>query len=780
LDFNTILLVSIAVILLLSIYIIFLRSTLSKIKTSADESQKEVHTLQNTIEKNAIEASQAKDIFLANISHETLTPMNAIMGLSHILLQSTLDASQKRDVKKIKHSAEKLLSVTNNMLDISQLKADKLDIHTDTMTMDALLTGVKEQVATQAVQKGLDLVFDIDLDLPTSFHSDALHLSQILVHLLNNAIKFTQNGHVTLKIKRLKTEHGATLQFSVSDTGIGLTKEQISTLFKAFNQADNKTNRAYEGNGLGLAISKELVERMGGELRVESTYKKGSTFQFSLSLKNAQALDTAQLDSYKEVLKGRKILLFESKINSSKMIQNTLLSCGALVKVVNTEIELQGILNEQRYEIILINLRILRVLQKPDIVSNRCDYIITLENNLDEAVNHKIHVDNRLIKPFTSLTLLKKLFELLTDAKKEKKRAIANTINDIRTLQGSHILLAEDNEGNAMVVEGLLKGSGIKLTVVDNGQKAVEAIMSNPTSFDLVLMDINMPVMDGYAATSMIREYPHLAHIPIVAMTANITKSDVSKSKKIGMQEHLNKPVDTQKFYQTLSDLITPKVALNSDQEPLHASSESDYDFSALIAVGIDIEDGLLRLNGNVETYLNILQKFAEMFESFEKEFMESFNSTDFKKGRELAHNLKGVAGNIGAKEVYRLATNLENSFKAKGEDFVINFGNLAPVLAPMIDAIKRLENLQKTTENTLRSSEVITLLKEIYYGSKNRKALEVKNAYKKIEDYPWPEAYLPYTIDLNKGVSSYDFHTIRQTIEKIMKQVKQTQGEIL
>ena len=766
------------IIFALILYIVWLRRNIQKQLLQIKERKEEVTSLQMTMENNAIEASATKDIFLTNISHETLTPMNAIMGLSHVLLQSNLNPSQRRDVDKIKHSAQKLLSVTNNMLDITQLKADKLAIHTDAMNLDTLLSEIKDQVATQAAKKGLDLVFEIGLDLPSSFQADALHLSQILVHLLDNAIKFTKNGHVTLKIARHKAEETSALKFSVTDTGIGLTKEQINSLFKAFNQADNNTNRAYDGSGLGLAIAKELTQKMGATLRVDSTYKKGSTFHFSLALKNATTPDTKNLKQHKEHLIKRKVLLFESKANSSEMIQQTLQACDVQLKVVNTEMELQAILNEQRYEIILINLRILRVLQKPDILNKRCDYVLSLENCSDEAVNHKVHVDKRLIKPFTSRTLIQQLFEVLTHITVKEARSTKSTIHDIRVLNGSHILLAEDNEGNAMVVEGLLKGSGITLTTVENGQKAVETIIDNPTTFDLILMDINMPIMDGYAATSMIREYPHLAHIPIVAMTANITKSDVSKSKKIGMQEHLNKPVDTHKFYHTLRKLMTPKEAI--DVVSPTQNEDSGYDFKPLVDVGIDIEDGLLRLNGNDEIYLNILKKFAEMFENFEQECMECFNDKAFKKGQELAHNLKGVAGNIGAKEVYRLAANLELSFKTKGEDFVINFGNLIPALLPMIDTIKALDEILHTPDKKLEGSEVIVILKEIYMASKNRKVVAVKSAYKALESYPWPQHYLPHTQELSKAINSYNFEHIRISIEEIMKLIKQTKGEIL
>ncbi len=773
-DFKIITYILVGVIALLVITITIISRRNKKLLLQQETDQITLQETQAALEQTQLDASQAKDVFLANISHETLTPMNAIIGLSHVLLQSSLNETQKRDIEKINHSAEKLLAVTNDMLDISQLKADKLTIETDIVDMATFIAGIKQQLDAQAIQKGLDLIFDTAIDLPFSFRADALHLSQVMVNLLNNAIKFTKEGYVALEITSDETH----LHFKVSDSGIGLKKEQLSTLFTDFNQADNKANRAYEGSGLGLIISKELVSRMGGDLTIESVYRQGSTFSFSLPLVDATVFDQLQLETFKTAFEKKKILIFESKPKSSDFIERTLTSLDIYVKVVKTEMELQALLNEQHYDVLFLNLRILRVLQKPDILTTRCNYIISLENEPSEQTNQVIRIDARLIKPFSSLLLLQSLYDVLTQVTQEEDEVTTTcTINDIRALSGANILLAEDNEGNAMVVEGLLNGSGINLTVVPDGQKAVEAVIANPQTYDLILMDINMPIMDGYAATSMIREYPHLAHIPIVAMTANITKSDVSKSKKIGMQEHLNKPVDTHKFYYTLKHFIHAKTDTSGTTAPDVKGEGNLYDLSSLVRLGIDIEDGLLRLNGNEEIYFSILKKFAHMFIDFEKEFARAFATKDYDKGRELAHNLKGVAGNIGAKEVFRLAMNLEESFKEQGNDFALHYENLTPVLRPMLQGIDLLKELKPQQAPVLSTQELVALLRTIYVAAKSRKIVEIKNAYQSLEYYDWPEIYHPYSKILHDSVKGYKFDETRKAIEEIMKTIKTNYG---
>jgi len=729
----------------------------------------------------AKESDHAKDIFLANISHETRTPMNAIIGLSHILLQSPLDEAQKRDVEKVKHSAEKLLAVTNDMLDISQIKADKLEIESSSIEMNTFVSSLAHIVDQSAIEKGLDLIFDTAVDLPESFKGDALHISQVLVNLLNNAIKFTKEGEVSLSITRHNGAEGEELKFSVSDTGIGLTQEQIGKLFQAFDQVDNNTNRQYEGSGLGLAISKELVGRMGGTLIVESTYKKGSTFSFTLPLINPVEPNESVIKRYKRLISRREILIFVLNTKTANLLKEKLSHYDAIVRIINTEKELQALLREDIYDALVISPKILKVLQDPSLIKKRCDHLIFLENTANEAHESDIEIKARLLKPFSTMTLLQTMHDVFTHTITSNPLKSQNfTIDDIAVLKGAKILLAEDNEGNAMVVQGLLKGSGVILIVVENGQKAVEAIFDKGNNFDLVLMDINMPVMDGYAATSMVREYEHLDTLPIIAMTANITESDVNKSKQLGMQAHLSKPIDTSKFYKTLLQFITAKTTVSIADKAVKPEVSNRDELTVLSSLGVNIDDGLMRLNGNVTTYKGILKRFAEMFRDVDKEFTQFYNNIKLDKGRDLAHNLKGVSGNIGAKEIYRLATDIEACFKGKSVDFSLEVKELALRLKPIIEAIDALEDEEESQEKrAINTNEVVALLKEIYISAKKRKAIEVKKSFEALSQYEWPSTYKANLKALESNIKAYKFDMVRTEIEKIMQQIKASNGKI-
>ena len=729
----------------------------------------------------AKEADHAKDIFLANISHETRTPMNAIIGLSHILLQSPLDEAQKRDIEKVKHSAEKLLAVTNDMLDISQIKADKLEIESSPIEMNTFVSSLAHIIDQSVIEKGIDLIFDTAVDLPESFKGDALHISQVLVNLLNNAIKFTKEGEVCLSIARHNGAEGDQLKFSVSDTGIGLTQEQIGKLFQAFDQVDNNTNRQYEGSGLGLAISKELVEHMGGALMVESTYKKGSTFSFTLPLINPIEPSESVVNRCRRLINRREILIFVLNTKTANLLKEKLTHYDAIVRIINTEIELQALLREDLYDALIISPKILKVLQDPNPIKKRCEHLILLESIANEPHESDLEIDARLLKPFSTMTLLQTMHDLFTHTITLNPLKAQNfTIDDIAVLKGAKILLAEDNEGNAMVVQGLLKGSGVMLIVVENGQKAVEAIFDKGNNFDLVLMDINMPVMDGYTATSMVREYEYLDTLPIVAMTANITESDVNKSKQLGMQAHLSKPIDTNQFYKTLLQFITAKSTVTGSVNIAETLITNSDELAALSSLGVNIDDGLLRLNGNVATYKGILKRFAEMFRDVDKEFTQLYSNIELDKGRELAHNLKGVSGNIGAKEIYRLATDIEACFKGKSVDFALEVKELALRLNPIIEAIDALEDDEDLqAKKTINTNEVVALLKEIYLAAKKRKAIEVKKSFELLIQYAWPSSYKANLKALESSIKAYKFDITRTEIEQVMKQIKASNGKI-
>jgi len=725
------------------------------------------------VTQEAQEAERAKDTFLANVSHETRTPMTAIIGLSHVLLQGDLDHAQKMNVTKIKRSAEHLLAITNDILDYSKMEAGKLDINTNSFETPHLLNDLADMMGIQAVEKGLDLIFDISPKLPQTLQGDSLRISQVLINLLNNAIKFTDFGEIILRIRVTETKgRDYTVLFEVQDSGIGLTNEQQSRLFQAFDQADNKISRKYGGSGLGLAISQELVEKMGGTLEVKSTFREGSSFFFTLTLEAPETPLVASTQHMQRILDNKSILILESNSFSATLLSNTLAQYNAHPKIISRIDEMYRLLRTMVYDAVFIDSRFLPSIKESLLINRQSERIILLNYEVhgDHSVTN-LRIDATITKPFIYQSVLHTMKELFDrEITVNSVGSGQTTLEDILILKGSRVLLAEDNEGNKMVVEGLLQGSGIELTTVSNGQKAVEAILQAEKPFELIIMDINMPIMDGYVATSIIREYQKFDNIPIIAMTANITESDIEKSKDFGMQAHLSKPIDVSNFYQTLLKFIRPK-ANQQERKALHDNKVNKQVLQSLTTLPhIDTADGLARLNGNSHAYLDVLYKFAEMFADVRSEFQTVIERQDYSAGRALAHNLKGLSGNIGAKEIYSLAQELEDAFKDGEGEFTALIDAIEHKRKPLTHAIVTLQQLANRNvqekKPLIKPLQAKQLLEALYQHAKKKKALEVKKSCQSIQQYAWPENEKVLVSHLLKHAKAYQFKEVCDMIE--------------
>ncbi len=732
------------------------------------------------VREEAIEAERTKDTFLANISHETRTPMNAIIGLSHVLLQSDLSHAQRTNVAKIKRSAEHLLSITNDILDFSKIEAGKLEINTTDFNSSEFFSNLADMMSVNAVEKKLDLIFDISKDVPYTLIGDPLRISQVLINLLNNAIKFTDKGEIILRVAAGAAENGILpITFEVKDTGIGLSEEQISRLFHSFDQADNRISRKYGGTGLGLAISKELVKKMGGELKVESTFREGSTFYFTLPLETSEPASKAENKHIKRLLLNKSILILEKNPHTAKILADILSYNMALPKTVDSVEALNSQLNWMHYDAVLIDSRYLPDIKDTQLLYKKCDAIVLLKYEiLSDPADTRIRVDSTITKPFAYHSVLCSMSDIFSKSiTVHDVNQPQTTFDDILVLKGSKILLAEDNEGNVMVVEGLLEGSGIEIKTVPNGQKAVEAIFNKPDEYELVLMDINMPVMDGYVATSIIREYQKYDNIPIVSMSANITESDIDKSKSYGMQAHLNKPIDVEAFYKTLLQFISPKVDREGVGQTKSMTPVQKAESASLASLDIDTEDGLARLNGNLKAYQNILYKFADLFEHVTPEFTALVNTHAFDKGRALAHNLKGLAGNIGAKEIYALAKELEEAFTEHEGEFKALIGAVDIRLTPLVQAIRSLKTAETVTPEIdkahIKPETMSRLLDELYVNARKKKALNVKKVCKEIEGFRWPSEHQKSIHAILTAAQGYQFNTICKEIESMVPEIK-------
>ena len=528
---------------------------------SRKAAERAIQAAQAELEK----ANDAKSAFLANMSHEIRTPMNAVLGLSHLALKTDPSPRQRDYLIKIRNSGQHLLGIINEILDFSKIEAGKLTVENIEFDLDKVLENVSNLISEKASEKGLELVFDIEPSVVSSrLRGDPLRLGQILINFCNNAVKFTEAGEIVIRAQVLDVlEDSQVVKFSVCDTGIGMTDAQMERLFQAFEQADTSTTRKYGGTGLGLAISKRLAELMDGNVGVTSELGKGSTFWFTARLGKGAAAPRPNL--LRSDLRGRRVLIIDDNSPARAVLSNMLTNMTfsadeAASGEEGIEMVRQAVKRGEPYEIVFVDWQMpsldgietsKRILALPDLAISPHLVMVTAygrEDVLKQA--EKNGLENVLIKPVTSSTLFDTIVGVLrADQETNGLVEVAPSFEIART-RGTRVLLVEDNEINQEVAIGLLEDAAIHVDLAENGEIAVR--MSRQNDYDVVLMDMQMPVMDGIEATREIRSDPRLRNLPIIAMTANAMATDREKCLDAGMNDHIGKPIDPDQLFSVL------------------------------------------------------------------------------------------------------------------------------------------------------------------------------------------------------------------------------------
>jgi PAS domain S-box-containing protein len=631
-------------------------------------------------------ANRAKSEFLANMSHEIRTPMNAILGLTHLLGRTALGEQQRDFVDKIGSAGRSLLMLLNDILDFSRIEAGRLEIETTNFRLSEVLDGLAAIMSVNAGAKDVEVIIGPTAEVPDALKGDPLRLKQILYNLAGNALKFTEHGEVVVRVAPVCVEaETVTIRFSIRDTGIGIPLDQQGRLFAAFSQADTSTTRRFGGSGLGLAISKRLVDLMGGEIGVSSTPGQGSEFWFTIPFGRGEATAPASLADL-------DVLIADDHDVARETLKLTARSLGWSPEVVSSGSEALAhtrarIRDQHPYDVLILDwkmpgldgLATSKAIRHEAAPDNMPIVIMVTAFSREDVVNSPdaVAIDAVLVKPVTASSL----FNAVMDARARRvggSKALAGRLareEPTQGLPGTRLLIVEDNAVNQTIARHILEAEGAVVTLAADGRQAVDQLAANPTGFDAVLMDVQMPVMDGYQATLAIREELRLVDLPIIALTAGAFQSERERALAIGMNDFIAKPFEVNRMIEAIKrqlarlarrepgqPIAPPAPEPTPEPEPVAASG-----FPALIP-GIDREQALRRLGQDEDLFATLLGMFVDQFSDIVVRLREECEAGRFDEAATRAHTLRGAAGNMAAIGVAEATQALEIALRRRDD----------------------------------------------------------------------------------------------------------------
>lgn len=675
--------VIIGIIFLVSLYWIV------KLKKEVAKRIKAQEALQVAKEEAEV-ANHIKSTFLARMSHEIRTPLNAITGMAYLIKKTEVNITQKIYLDKITQASRSMLGIINDILDFSKIEAGKIEIERISFNLDKVLQQVINIVSFKIDEQGIDFDMNKDPNLPVNFYGDPTRLEQILLNVINNAVKFTTIGEVFVSIRLIASEKDIFhIEFSVKDTGIGMSSDQLNHLFKPFDQGDSTINRRFGGTGLGLSIVKSLVEMMGGKIRVYSTPGEGSTFTIELPLEVDSKKEQEEKQKSSSIyFQNIRVLALEKSTTYSNLLREYLNSFNMVVEFTSSGDKAIQLLrnsidkDDKPYDLFIVDndtpnyggIDFIKKIKSDPLIEKKPKFILIIplrREDLFEEIE-EMQIDFGITKPIIASLLYNGIIEIF------KTKVLNVAINDglcdadknnnFLVEYPYHVLIVEDNKTNQFIAKSILEQAGFKVSLTDNGKEGYEFFRKHQKELDLILMDLHMPVLNGYEATDLIRKIDPF--IPIVAMTADAIMGVKEQCKSVGIDHYISKPFEPEKFVITLWNILK---SLKGEGKKVKEGAVKEEITKSRDPI-LDEKDGIRRIGSNKELYLMVLNEYYAENKDILEMLKLSLSERRYEDAIQIVHKIKGSSGNIGAKRLYNVASELQKVLVTKDETKIFTF----------------------------------------------------------------------------------------------------------